>query len=73
MATRLQQLEEDSKSEEPVKKERAKQLTDEYLSNLALRKLSKPCPHCRAPIEKFAGCVQTLSAFICANSQYFQI
>ncbi|KAK2191631.1 hypothetical protein NP493_48g00028 [Ridgeia piscesae] len=53
---RLQQMEEDSKSSDVRKQARAKQLKEDYLSEIAVKKFSKPCPHCKTPIEKFDGC-----------------
>jgi len=48
-------MEEDSKSSDVRKQARAKQLKEDYLSEIAVKKFSKPCPHCKTPIEKFDG------------------
>lgn len=64
---RLKQIEEASKSQDPQRKEKTKQLKEQYLSELALKKLSKPCPYCHAPIEKYEGC-NKVRCTRCGNS-----
>ena len=55
-------LEEESKSgnspaskREKLRKAQAKR--DEYLSKALVKRVSKPCPHCKVPIEKDQGLV----------------
>ena len=56
----MRALEEESKSGntpasklEKLKKARAKR--DDYLSKALVKRVSKPCPHCKVPIEKDQG------------------